>query len=91
MGSTNLKTKFKACFGCSITDYIIRKRVEQAQHFLMTTELSIAEIAQVVGYERPESFSSQFKKVTGLLPRDYRKMIKNGWNATFFYIYNIKM
>lgn len=76
MGNTTLKTKFKEYFGCNITDYIIQRRVDQAQHLLMGTELSIAEIAQAVGYDRPESFAKQFQRITGLLPREYRKMIK---------------
>ena len=52
MGTTKLKTTFRELFGCNISDYIIRKRMEQAQHLLIGTELSIAEIAQAVGYER---------------------------------------
>lgn len=76
MGNTKLKTKFKEYFGCNITDYIIRKRIDQAQHLLIITELSIAEISQAVGYERPESFAKQFHRITGLLPREYRKLVK---------------
>lgn len=76
MGNTKLKTKFKEYFGCNITDYIIRKRIDQAQHLLIVTELSIAEIAQAIGYERPESFAKQFHRITGLLPREYRKLVK---------------
>lgn len=76
MGNTTLRTKFKEYFGCSITDYIIQKRIDQAQHLLIGTELSIAEIAQAVGYNRPESFAKQFKRLTGLLPREYRKIIE---------------
>jgi len=76
MGNTKLKTKFKEYFGCNITDYIIQKRMGQAQHLLIGTELSISEISQAVGYNRSESFAKQFQKVTGLLPREYRKMIQ---------------
>ena len=76
MGNSKLKTKFKEYFGCNMTDYIIRKRIDQAQHLLIVTELSIAEIAQAVGYERPESFAKQFHRITGLLPREYRKLVK---------------
>ena len=75
MGTTKLKTTFRELFGCNISDYIIRKRMEQAQHLLIGTELSIAEIAQAVGYERADSFSRQFQRTTGLLPREYRNLI----------------
>ena len=75
MGTTKLKTTFRELFGCNISDYIIRKRMEQAQHLLIGTELSIAEIAQAVAYERADSFSRQFQRTTGLLPREYRNLI----------------
>ena len=55
---------------------VVIKRIDQAQHLLIVTELSIAEIAQSVGYERPESFAKQFHRITGLLPREYRKLVK---------------
>lgn len=76
MGNTKLRTLFKEYFGCNISDYVIRKRIEQAQHLLLGTDLSIAEIAQAVGYERADSFSRQFQKITSLLPKEYRNNIK---------------
>ena len=75
MGTTKLKATFGELFGCNISDYIIRKRMEQAQHLLIGTDLRIAEIAQAVGYERADSFSRQFQRTTGLLPREYRNLI----------------
>ena len=39
---------------------------------LIATDLSIAEVAKAVGYERSDSFSSQFFRVTGFLPSEYR-------------------
>ena len=55
---------------------VVIKRIDQEQHLLIVTELSIAEIAQAVGYERPESFARQFHRITGLLLREYRKLVK---------------
>jgi len=75
MGNTKLKTTFKEYFGCNISNYIIHKRIEQAQHLLINTELTIAEIAQAVGYKRSDSFSKQFRQTTGILPKIYRREI----------------
>lgn len=77
MGNTKLKTLFKEYFGCSITDYIIKTRIDQAQHLLIGTELSISEVSQAVGYKRSESFAKQFHKITGFLPREYRKISRS--------------
>lgn len=75
MGTTKLKTAFKANTGCSISEYLIRKRIDHAQHLLIATNLSIAEIAKAVGYGRSDSFSSQFFRITGFLPTEYRRML----------------
>lgn len=74
MGQTKLKSSFKELFGCTIFEYILQKRIGQAQHLLLGTDLSIAEISHAVGYERPENFAKQFQKTTGLLPNEYKKM-----------------
>lgn len=75
MGSTKLKTAFRDYFGCSISEYIISKRIDHAQHLLIATDLTVREIAKAVGYERSDSFSSQFRRITGLLPTEYRELI----------------
>lgn len=77
MGSTKLKAAFREFFGCTISDYILQKRIGQAQHLLIGTDLNIGEIAKAVGYERADSFTKQFQKTTGLLPREYRGMTKS--------------
>jgi transcriptional regulator GlxA family with amidase domain len=77
MGSTKLKAAFKSLMGCTISEYILQKRIGQAQHLLIGTDLSIAEIAKAVGYKRADSFTKQFQKATGLLPREYRGMTKS--------------
>ena len=76
MGVSKLKSSFKEYYGCSISDYVLQKRIGQAQHLLIGTDLSIGEIAKAVGYERSDSFSKQFVKITGLLPTAYRNMVQ---------------
>lgn len=75
MGRTKLKNAFREYYGCTITEYVLQRRMERAQHLLMETDLSIREISKVVGYERADSFTRQFRKSTGVLPREYRNMI----------------
>lgn len=74
MGTTKLKTAFREYIGCSISEYLIQKRIDHAQHLLIATDLSIAEIAKAVGYKRSDSFSSQFLRITGLRPTEYRRL-----------------
>ena len=53
--------------------YIRMKRIERAQLLLFTTTDSIRQISEKVGLENVSYFSKIFKKVTGKLPKVYRK------------------
>ena len=48
-------------------------RTENAKNLLLTTELSIDEISEKLGYSDRNSFTFSFKKITGLSPAEYRK------------------
>ena len=56
---TSLKGAFKQVYGLPINTYLRRCRVQHAEQLLFTTDLSILEIAQRVGYDSPSRFASQ--------------------------------
>ncbi len=76
MGTTKLKTSFKEYKNCTITEYIQERRMAQAEHLLLETDLTIHQIAQIVGYSTSSRFASLFKKMTGLLPSEYKEIAK---------------
>lgn len=77
MGSTKLKKTFKEIYKCTITEFIQHRRIDQAEHLLMNTDLTIGQVANVVGYKSASRFAELFRKNTGLHPTEYRK-ISNG-------------
>lgn len=70
---TTLKAAFKAVYGTSLAAHIKEHRMEQAAKLLKDTDLSIAEIAQAVGYDSPSKFTAAFKAYFQILPRQYRR------------------
>ena len=70
----SLKEMFKAVYGKSLAAHIKEHRMELASKLLRETGLSIAEIAERVGYENQSKFSAEFKKSVGSLPTEYRKL-----------------
>ena len=58
--------------------YLMTIRVNNAASLLETTDYSVAEIAAIVGYEDPLYFSRLFRKIKGVSPRDYRKLVQEG-------------
>jgi len=64
---------FKQSFGQSPHRYHVGRRIERAKALLAEETQSITEIAQTIGFAETSSFSSAFRKLTGLSPREYRR------------------
>ena len=75
MSATKLKSCFKRQFGCSVTQYIQGRRMSQAEHLLIGTDFTMGQIAQMIGYTTSSRFAELFKKSTGILPIEYRKIV----------------
>jgi AraC-like DNA-binding protein len=68
-----LKAVFKAAFGTTMADYCLERRVREAQQLLLEASLTIAQVAERVGYEHQSSFTAAFRGQVGLSPREYRQ------------------
>ena len=53
--------------------YIIRRRIGEAQNLLITTRRSITDIALSCGYNNSNYFQSVFKRLVGMTPGQYRR------------------
>jgi AraC family transcriptional regulator len=70
--------QFKAATGLSPYQFVISRRVERAQHLLRNDEeLGLAEVALRSGFSDQSRFSLQFKRITGLTPRQFRIFATN--------------
>ncbi len=70
---TALKKKFAAVYGAPIYAYLKGYRLQRAQKELLSTELSVTDIACNVGYESPAKFAAAFKNECGMTPTQFRK------------------
>lgn len=52
------------------------KKMEKVQKLLLTTDWSVTQIAQELGYTNMPYFSRVFKKETGCTPVEYRKKMQ---------------
>lgn len=77
MGQTKLRYSFKKLYGYTITEYIQNKRIAHAEYMLICTDFPISQIAEAVGCHHAGRFSNLFQKATGLLPEEYRKIMKS--------------
>lgn len=73
-----LSRKFKKETGCSINEYIRRKKISQAKTLLSATHMNIQEISEQLNFCSRSYFTDTFHKVVGMSPVDYRNQnLKN--------------
>ncbi len=69
-----LSTLFSMVNGITLEHYIISQKIEKAKEYLFYDELSVKEIAYRLGYSSVAHLSTQFKKVTGFTPTQFREV-----------------
>lgn len=65
----------------SFTDYLIEKRMQEAQRLLLYTSCTSSEIAERVGYPNASYFSNVFKKYTGFTASQFKKNVDDSGMA----------
>jgi AraC family transcriptional regulator len=69
---TYFASLFKQVMGISPHQYVIQQRVERAKLMLSKTDLAIADIALQVGFSSQSHLTQQFKRFTGITPKQVR-------------------
>ncbi len=64
---------FKQSFGLPPHRYHVRRRIERAKTLLAEPETSVTAVASTLGFGETSSFSTTFRKTTGVSPRDFRR------------------
>lgn len=73
VGQERLRRLCQKRYGESPAARLRRLRLDRAAALVTATDLSIAEIAQAVGYSDPESFATAFRRAHGRSPRSLRR------------------
>jgi AraC family transcriptional regulator len=63
---------FKGSTGLPPHQFVVRQRIAQASALLETRELTVAQIARMVGFRTSSHFTTVFHRVTGITPRACR-------------------
>lgn len=72
MNRTSLNKRFKEQTGFTAIDYLLRYRLKISCDALSHTNLSLAEIAEAVGFQYDTYFIKQFSAKYGMTPTEYR-------------------
>lgn len=69
-----LSRLFSEVEGVTIEQYIINQKIEKVKELLVYGELSLSGIAFELNYSSVAHLSTQFKKITGLTPTEFKKL-----------------
>lgn len=75
MSNSYFQHLYKAAFGISVMNDVIRSRIEHAKYLLSTTDMPISQIAEMCGYKCGLHFMRQFKTRMQMTPTEYRRQI----------------
>lgn len=70
--------RFREETGMTARDYLQKKRIEKSCRLLTGSEEDLSLIAQQAGYQDVKFFTQVFKRLTGMTPGAYRKMVRRG-------------
>jgi len=69
---SSISKLFSEVEGITIEQFFILQKIEKAKEWLIYNELSLSQIAFNLGYSSSQHLSSQFKKLTGMTPTQFK-------------------
>lgn len=69
---THLAVKFKKETGMTLTEFVLKEKIEEGKRLLRYTDKPISAIAAYLGFSSQSHFSNVFRKYSGCLPSKYR-------------------
>ncbi|GGH33839.1 AraC family transcriptional regulator [Paenibacillus segetis] len=76
MSLSNYYRMFFALVGYTVKEYIRCRRISLAAHFIANSNTPIIDIAVMYDFESGDSFSRAFKRITGYIPSEFRRLNK---------------
>lgn len=77
MNKYYLSHAFKREYGISPINYLISRRIDESKYLLTETDLSLSQIAQLLGFSSLSYFSQVFRKANGCSPMEFRQNSKS--------------
>lgn len=71
---SSISRLFSEVEGVTIEQFFILQKVEKVKELLIYGEMNLNEISYQLGYSSAAHLSAQFKKVTGLSPREFKNI-----------------
>ena len=73
---TYLSRKFKRITGTTFKEYLNYIRIRQASQMLLSTDISVTQIAIRCGFNSSNYFKDCFRRINGVSPRTFRQQAR---------------
>lgn len=75
LSRSHFMAKFKKTYGTTFNDFLMERKISTAKYLLSKSDKNIGEIAEHLEMGSAAYFSSRFKSIVGVSPREYRKKL----------------
>ncbi|MFC5470273.1 helix-turn-helix domain-containing protein [Cohnella suwonensis] len=76
MSYTHFIKTFKKAVGMTFTDFVVHKRILKAEQLLLTSDSSIADVAESVGISNLGHFYDMFRRQNGCSPKQFKDRLR---------------
>ncbi len=82
VSKTQIFRCFKEAYGIAPIQYCLQQKIELSKKMLSDGRMKISEIAEVLCFTDAKHFTKTFKRITGELPKNYRRRMTSGSKNT---------
>jgi AraC-like DNA-binding protein len=75
MSRSNFARCFRATYGTTFGEFVLRSRIERSKKLLRGTALKIADVSNEAGWSSPSYFHQAFKRLTKMTPEQYKHRV----------------
>ncbi|MBM7568816.1 AraC family transcriptional regulator [Paenibacillus sacheonensis] len=76
MSPAHFMKSFKKALGMTFTSFVVFKRIKRAEQLLLTSDISIADAAALVGMSNLGHFYQLFNRLNGCSPKQFRDRLR---------------
>lgn len=76
LSASVIKRLFQNGMGCGVMEHFTRLKIDAAKQMIRENELNFTEIAEYLGFNTPQYFTTVFRRISGMTPSEYESSVK---------------